>query len=136
MCVIIGSPSSGAQMQNVDNALIDKTVILATLNVRAMRFSEEEAANLRDTNAQFLDQDDDDLPGTEFYMTQPYACGRCFSGILLDLLMIKPFFNPVIVNVFRTMIFGGASLELEKILAEGAGMIDGANISKPAMVKN
>lgn len=35
--------------------------------------------------------------------------------------MITSFFNPVIVNVFRTMIFGGASLELEKILAEGAG---------------
>ncbi|XP_055332733.1 calcium-activated potassium channel slowpoke-like [Paramacrobiotus metropolitanus] len=179
MCVIIGAPSSGAQMQNVDNALIDKAVILATLNVRAMRFSEEEAVEmfqsnpasevgsisetesmyqqrislktrarqtgyevplitdiLRDTNAQFLDQDDDDLPGTEFYMTQPYACGRCFSGTVLDLLMITSFFNPVIVNVFRTMIFGGASLELEKILAEGAGMIGGANISKPAMVKN
>ncbi|OQV21010.1 Calcium-activated potassium channel slowpoke [Hypsibius exemplaris] len=179
MCVILGAPSTGVQMVNVDNALIDKSVILATLNVRAMKFSEDEAVEMvssqppsemgsvsetdsmyqqrksmqtrarqtgyevplitdliRDTNAQFLDQDDDDKPGTEFYMTQPYACGRAFAGTVLDLLMITSFFNPVIVNVFRTMIFGGASLELEKILAEGAGLIGGTNISKPAQLKN
>lgn len=54
MCVIIGAPSTGAQMQSVDNALIDKAVILATLNVRAMRFSDDEAVEMFPSNRECL----------------------------------------------------------------------------------
>jgi hypothetical protein len=62
------------------------------LNVRqCARFSRELifarvlAAN--DSNVQFLDQDDDDDPDTELYMTQPFACGTAFAVSVLDSLM-------------------------------------------------
>ena len=40
-----------------------------------------------DANVQFLDQDDDDDPDTELYMTQPFACGTAFAVSVLDSLM-------------------------------------------------
>lgn len=36
---------------------------------------------------QFLDQDDDDDPDTELYLTQPFACGTAFAVSVLDSLM-------------------------------------------------
>lgn len=36
---------------------------------------------------QFLDQDDDDEPDTELYLTQPFACGSAFAISVLDSLM-------------------------------------------------
>lgn len=38
-------------------------------------------------NVQFLDQDDDDDPDTELYLTQPFACGTAFAVSVLDSLM-------------------------------------------------
>ena len=52
MCVILGSPATGMQMQNVDNALIDRSVILATLNVRAIKFSSDEEVQIADSEGQ------------------------------------------------------------------------------------
>ena len=40
-----------------------------------------------DSNVQFLDQDDEDDPDTELYMTQPFACGTAFAVSVLDSLM-------------------------------------------------
>lgn len=40
-----------------------------------------------DSNVQFLDQDDEDDPDTELYMTQPFACGTSFAVSVLDSLM-------------------------------------------------
>ena len=40
-----------------------------------------------DSNVQFLDQDDEDNPDTELYMTQPFACGTAFAVSVLDSLM-------------------------------------------------
>ncbi|CAB1338635.1 unnamed protein product, partial [Coregonus sp. 'balchen'] len=34
---------------------------------------------VNDSNVQFLDQDDDDDPDTELYLTQPFACGTAFA---------------------------------------------------------
>lgn len=42
---------------------------------------------MNDTNVQFLDQDDDDDPDTELYLTQPFACGTAFAVSVLDSLM-------------------------------------------------
>ncbi|XP_055331309.1 calcium-activated potassium channel slo-1-like isoform X2 [Paramacrobiotus metropolitanus] len=202
MCVILGAPNSAEKV--ADPSMLDKAVVLATLNVRAMRFSKDEGRLIsgtdesdttpdlpakpllqrqpalstsktvnslqipldtrpsltrkisqrpcpnrtsgyevpiitdlvRDSNVMFLDEEDTDLPGTEFYMTQPYCCGRAFAASVLDLLMITSFFNPTLTKVIHTIIFGGASLELERIMAEGAGLIGGENISKPADVTN
>uniref|UniRef100_UPI00358DF9FE calcium-activated potassium channel subunit alpha-1-like isoform X3 n=1 Tax=Myxine glutinosa TaxID=7769 RepID=UPI00358DF9FE len=42
---------------------------------------------VNDSNVQFLDQDDDDDPDTELYLTQPFACGSAFAVSVLDSLM-------------------------------------------------
>lgn len=42
---------------------------------------------MNDSNVQFLDQDDDDDPDTELYLTQPFACGTAFAISVLDSLM-------------------------------------------------
>lgn len=44
-------------------------------------------ATVNDSNVQFLDQDDDDDPDTELYLTQPFACGTAFAVSVLDSLM-------------------------------------------------
>ncbi|XP_055355099.1 calcium-activated potassium channel slowpoke-like isoform X2 [Paramacrobiotus metropolitanus] len=80
---------------------------------------------VNDSNVQFLDQDDDDDPDTELYMTQPFACGTAFAVSVLDSLMSTTYFNPNALTLIRTMITGGATPELELILAEGAGLIGG-----------
>ncbi|KAI0210709.1 Calcium-activated potassium channel slowpoke [Lamellibrachia satsuma] len=78
-----------------------------------------------DSNVQFLDQDDDDDPDTELYMTQPFACGTAFAVSVLDSLMSTTYFNDNALTLIRTLITGGATPELEQILAEGVGMRGG-----------
>ncbi|ESO01730.1 hypothetical protein HELRODRAFT_112655 [Helobdella robusta] len=75
-----------------------------------------------DANVQFLDQDDEDDPGTELYITQPFACGTAFAVSVLDSLMSTTYFNENALTLIRTLITGGATPELEQILAEGIGM--------------
>merc|ERR1719228_725986 len=48
---------------------------------------------VNDSNVQFLDQDDDDDPNTELYLTQPFACGTAFAVSVLDSLMSTTYFN-------------------------------------------
>ncbi|OQV23876.1 Calcium-activated potassium channel slo-1 [Hypsibius exemplaris] len=85
-----------------------------------------------DPNVQFLDpDDDDDDPDTGFFATEPFACGTAFTASVLDSLMSMVYFNPSAFRVIRALIFGGASSELEEILAEGAGLIGGAQLSDP-----
>ncbi|CAH1794980.1 unnamed protein product [Owenia fusiformis] len=87
-----------------------------------------------DTNVQFLDQDDDDDPDTELYMTQPFACGTAFAVSVLDSLMSTTYFNDNALTLIRTLITGGATPELEQILAEGVGMRGG--YSTPETIAN
>ncbi|CAL1545839.1 unnamed protein product [Lymnaea stagnalis] len=87
-----------------------------------------------DSNVQFLDQDDDDDPETELYMTQPFACGTAFAVSVLDSLMSTSYFNDNALTLIRTLITGGATPELEQILAEGAGMRGG--YCSPAVLAN
>ncbi|XP_048842607.1 calcium-activated potassium channel subunit alpha-1-like isoform X15 [Brienomyrus brachyistius] len=73
---------------------------------------------VNDTNVQFLDQDDDDDPDTELYMTQPFACGTAFAVSVLDSLMSATYFNDKSLTLIRTLVTGGATPELEGLLAE------------------
>ncbi|KHJ42250.1 Calcium-activated BK potassium channel alpha subunit [Trichuris suis] len=77
---------------------------------------------VNDSNVQFLDQDDDDDPDTELYLTQPFACGTAFAISVLDSLMSTTYFNDSALTLIRTLVTGGATPELELILAEGAGL--------------
>lgn len=72
-----------------------------------------------DTNVQFLDNDDEDDPDTELYLTQPFACGTAFAVSVLDSLMSTTYFNANALTLIRSLITGGATPELELILAEG-----------------
>ena len=97
---------------------------------------------VNDSNVQFLDQDDDDDPDTELYLTQPFACGTAFAVSVLDSLMstvikislincdkiveiVQTYFNQNALTLIRSLITGGATPELELILAEGAGLRGG-----------
>lgn len=95
---------------------------------------------VNDSNVQFLDQDDDDDPDTELYLTQPFACGTAFAVSVLDSLMstviflnmalffnhlFQTYFNQNALTLIRSLITGGATPELELILAEGAGLRGG-----------
>ena len=93
-----------------------------------------------------MDQDDDDDPDTELYLTQPFACGTAFAVSVLDSLMstvsleprdkfdlcyynhiisFQTYFNQNALTLIRSLITGGATPELELILAEGAGLRGG-----------
>ena len=89
---------------------------------------------MNDTNVQFLDQDDDDDPDTELYLTQPFACGTAFAVSVLDSLMSTTYFNANALTLIRSLITGGATPELELILAEGAGLRGG--YSTPETLRN
>lgn len=106
---------------------------------------------VNDSNVQFLDQDDDDDPDTELYLTQPFACGTAFAVSVLDSLMstvslrksrlktlliifFQTYFNQNALTLIRSLITGGATPELELILAEGAGLRGG--YSTPESLSN
>ncbi|KRZ91451.1 Calcium-activated potassium channel slo-1, partial [Trichinella sp. T8] len=132
MCVII---SARIPNPNEDPTLTDKEAILASLNIKAMNFDECSPnltaamsgtilvnSRMNDSNVQFLDQDDEDDPNTELYLTQPFTCGKAFAISVLDSLMSTTYFNDSALTLIRTLVTGGATPELEGILAEGGDL--------------
>ena len=106
---------------------------------------------VNDSNVQFLDQDDDDDPDTELYLTQPFACGTAFAVSVLDSLMStvgrtwllpslifpsQTYFNQNALTLIRSLITGGATPELELILAEGAGLRGGYSSKETIALRN
>ena len=76
----------------------------------------------------------------ELYLTQPFATGTAFAISVLDSLMstvskradsaaakrrLQTYFNDSALTLIRTLVTGGATPELELILAEGAGLRGG-----------
>lgn len=138
MCVIISASQNAIE----DPSLQDKENILSSLNIKSMTFQEVNGTSIgsgnmvirgmtnganipmvtelvNDANAQFLDQDDEDDPDTELYLTQPFACGNAFAVSVLDSLVSATYFNTNTLTLIRTLVTGGATQELERILAEG-----------------
>merc|ERR550534_2473288 len=66
-----------------------------------------------DSNVQFLDQDDDDDPDTELYLTQPFACGTAFAVSVLDSLMSTTYFNQNALTLIWSMM---SLISLERVL--------------------
>lgn len=91
---------------------------------------------VNDTNVQFLDQDDEDDPNTELYLTQPFACGTAFAVSVLDSLMSTTYFNANALTLIRSLVTGGATPELELILAEGAGLRGGCTTPETLSARN
>ncbi|XP_072138821.1 calcium-activated potassium channel subunit alpha-1a isoform X4 [Mobula birostris] len=111
-----GFTPPGMDRTSPDNSpvhgLVRQTCITTGANIPMMT----ELVN--DSNVQFLDQDDDDDPDTELYLTQPFACGTAFAVSVLDSLMSATYFNDNILTLIRTLVTGGATPELESMLAE------------------
>ncbi|XP_055333001.1 calcium-activated potassium channel subunit alpha-1-like [Paramacrobiotus metropolitanus] len=83
---------------------------------------------VNDSNVNFVEQDDFDI--NEFFMAEPFACGNAFAQSVLQALLVSSYFNPFTLSVLRALIFGGITPEFEQILAEGAGLIGGPNLSQ------
>lgn len=77
---------------------------------------------VNDSNVQFLETDDEDSPDTELYLAQPFACGTAFAISVLDSIMSTTYFNDTALTLIRSLVTGGATPELELMLAEGAGL--------------
>lgn len=78
-----------------------------------------------DMNVQFLEQEEEEDEGGELFMTQPFACGTAFTVSVLDSLMSTAYFNESALTLIRSLVTGGSTPLLEKILAEGVGMRGG-----------
>ncbi|CAH1799940.1 unnamed protein product [Owenia fusiformis] len=151
MCVVL-SANKGS---SIEPTLQDKDAILCSLNIKKMRFEDpltvppmvSQGASLldmmrrwsklgrdtipmitdleNDSNCQFLEQDDADDPDIPLCNTETFACGRVFAASVLDSLMSTTYFNRNTLILIRTLITGGATVELEQLLAEGLGMVPG-----------
>ncbi|KAI6190462.1 Calcium-activated potassium channel subunit alpha-1 [Aphelenchoides bicaudatus] len=142
MCVIV---SARIPNPNEDPTLADKEAILASLNIKAMKFDEMLGFNQRGggmggisplgspslaainkrgaptgLSVPMITELD-----TELYLTQPFACGTAFAISVLDSLMSTTYFNDSALTLIRTLVTGGATPGLELILAEGAGLRGG-----------
>ncbi|VDN10025.1 unnamed protein product, partial [Dibothriocephalus latus] len=78
-----------------------------------------------DMNVQFLDQEDEDDESGELFMTQPFACGTAFTISVLDSLMSTAYFNESALTLIRSLVTGGSTPYLEKMLSDGMGMRGG-----------
>ncbi|XP_066549867.1 calcium-activated potassium channel subunit alpha-1a isoform X14 [Amia ocellicauda] len=111
-----GFTPPGMDRSSPDNSPVHGLVRQASITTGANIPIITELVN--DSNVQFLDQDDDDDPDTELYLTQPFACGTAFAVSVLDSLMSATYFNDNILTLIRTLVTGGATPELEALLAE------------------
>jgi len=61
----------------------------------------------------------------ELYRTLPFATGQALARGILDSLMSTTYFNASALRLIRSWVTGGATIELELALAEGAGLRGG-----------
>ena len=152
LCILLGwyfSLSINHQVpEKAEPAFADKEIIMAALNIKSMDFNsdvlqlngEEKAIPLTksspngvtllldlafSTNVRYLDDHEMYLTNIELYKTLPFASGVVMARGLLDSLMSATFFNASSLRLLRQLVTGGASFELEKSLAEGAGLRGG-----------
>ena len=132
---------------------------MAALNIKSMDFNsdvfplngEEKAIPLTEsrpnsvtllldlafsTNVRYLDDHEMYLTSIELYKTLPFASGVVMARGLLDSLMSATFFNASSLRLLRQLVTGGASFELEKSLAEGAGLRGGYSTTKSLEQRN
>ena len=60
-----------------------------------------------------------------FFQTLPFASGQALARGILDSLMSTTYFNASALRLIRSWVTGGATIELELALAEGAGLRGG-----------
>ncbi|KAI3384474.1 hypothetical protein SNEBB_003209 [Seison nebaliae] len=144
---VIMSPSD--RHQHEEQYLTDKSAILCSLNVKAMRFTRLQMNNRNresiddsqplhvsgdqipmitdlenDLNVQYLESENSSKPSPqrELYLTMPFACGTAFASSVLDSIVTTAFFNADALKMISLLITGGTTPELETMLAE-EGMV-------------
>jgi len=77
------------------------------------------------SNVRFLDDHELYLDNVDLYRTLPFASGQALARGILDSLMSTTYFNASALRLIRSWVTGGATIELELALAEGAGLRGG-----------
>ena len=140
--------------------LADKEIIMAALNIKSMNFgpdflpvnkNDDSPTNIGEVNAngipilldlafssnvRYLDDHEMHINNIELYKTLPYACGCAMARGILDSLMSATYFNASALRLLRQLVTGGASFELEKSLAEGAGLRGGYSTPETLGARN
>ncbi|KAA3681869.1 potassium large conductance calcium-activated channel subfamily M alpha member 1 [Paragonimus westermani] len=143
ICVVLGS---AGHAHTEDPYLLDKEVILCSLNIRGMRFAPISPAKTtgscvpqrkfgyeipmiteltNDANIHYLDLDDFEAGCTQIpaSLTAPFARGIAFTSSVLDVLASTAYFDRNAMTLMRHLITGGVTPALEQWLAEG-GMLN------------
>ena len=88
------------------------------------------------SNVRYLDETEMYMNNVELYTTLPYASGVAMARGILDSLMSATYFNASALRLLRQLVTGGASFELEKSLAEGAGLRGGYSTPETLAARN
>ncbi|KAF5400958.1 Calcium-activated BK potassium channel alpha subunit [Paragonimus heterotremus] len=143
ICVVLGS---AGHAHTEDPYLLDKEVILCSLNIRGMRFAPVNPAKasgscmpqrkfgyeipmitelMNDANIHYLDLDEFESGSAQIpaSLTVPFARGIAFTSSVLDVLASTAYFDRNAMTLMRHLITGGVTPALEQWLAEG-GMLN------------
>ncbi|VDQ14276.1 unnamed protein product [Trichobilharzia regenti] len=144
VCVIL---SSRGTIKLDDPYMLDKEVILCTLNIRAMKFATFSRYNnsynifsknikrrsgaeiplitelMTDNNIHYLDPDHSGGVQISASLTAPFARGIAFTSSVLDVLASTAYFDRNSMTLIRHLVTGGVTPALEQWLAEGGGLI-------------
>ncbi|XP_055332968.1 calcium-activated potassium channel slowpoke-like [Paramacrobiotus metropolitanus] len=144
-CVIL----SAGMGTSADKTLDDRAAILATLNIKAMVFENDEPLIDRsrrisghqipviteiqhDSNIRLLDQyawTEHDEDCDDVFLSEPYMCGSAVTLSSLDSMLVATYYNPLAVPLIRYLLWGFQSPFFESVLSEGLGLIPGDNSS-------
>ncbi|CAL8084951.1 unnamed protein product [Calicophoron daubneyi] len=138
VCVVFGS---GGQTRSDDPYMLDKEVILCSLNIRGLRFppvkshlEDSKIPNRRsgseiplitelmnDANICYLDPEDTETVTSEgsACLTATFARGIAFTSSVLDVLASTAYFDQNAMTLIRHLITGGKSSTFERWIAEG-----------------
>ena len=70
------------------------------------------------------------------FQTLPFAGGQAIARGILDSLMSTTYFNASALRLIRLWVTGGATIELELALAEGAGLRGGYSTPESLRKRN
>lgn len=73
---------------------------------------------------------------TYFFQTLPFASGQALARGILDSLVSTSYFNASALRLIRLWVTGGATIELELALAEGAGLRGGYSTPESLSKRN
>ncbi|OQV23327.1 Calcium-activated potassium channel subunit alpha-1 [Hypsibius exemplaris] len=128
--------AAGHSISRHDETLIDKDVVILTLRLRGLAYTAEDMPLPRPyfvrgidvplisyidsgSSVRFLSQESS---AVDYQLTVPYMSGQVLSSARLDSLLIPACSNPSLLRLCSSLVFGGISLELRRVLSEGIGL--------------